>query len=411
MRAEIISVGTELLLGQITDTNASYLAGELPALGIDLFFISQVGDNLGRLVDTLRRAMGRADLTIMTGGLGPTEDDVTREAIAAMMGEEMVVSPQLESDLRAFFGRRNRPFTPNNLKQATLIPSASAIANPVGTAPGWWVEKDGRIIVAMPGVPREMYRMWGSEVVPHLRAHKALSSAVIVSRTMKLIGIGESLAEDKIRGLLASTNPTIGTYAKQDGIHLRLTSKAASVAEARAAIAIMEQKLQDILGAYVYGYDGDTPASVVGDLLLQKGQTLAIMETVTGGHISSSLMEDQRYPAYFKSGYVAPTPEALAQLGVAPEIIADNGMASLPLAEAMAIAARERCQARMGLGICGVLTAGAGADAPPGAVHVALNDGETRTSSLVFPTIPAEIRRWGMLTALNLIRLRLLGEV
>ena len=143
MKAEIVSIGTELLLGQITDTNASYLAGELPSLGIDLYFISQVGDNLGRLVDTLRRGWERSDVIVTTGGLGPTEDDVTREAIAALMGETMVVQPELEADLRAYFQRRNRPMTPGNMKQATLIPSAQALPNPVGTAPGWWVEKDG----------------------------------------------------------------------------------------------------------------------------------------------------------------------------------------------------------------------------------------------------------------------------
>ena len=176
MKAELISVGTELLLGQIVDTNAAYLASELPALGIDCYFVSQVGDNLDRLVDTLRRAAGRSDLVMLTGGLGPTEDDLTREAIAALLGETMVVQPELEAQLRQRFARLSRSMPESNIKQATLIPSATALANPIGTAPGWWVEASqpatgGRcIFAAMPGVPSEMRRMWEYEVKPRLLA-------------------------------------------------------------------------------------------------------------------------------------------------------------------------------------------------------------------------------------------------
>ena len=410
MKAELISVGTELLLGQITDTNASYLAGELPSLGIDLYFISQVGDNLHRLVDTLRRAYERSDVIILTGGLGPTEDDVTREAIAMLLGEQMVVQPELEAHLRAYFARRNRQMTQNNLKQATLIPSAQALPNPVGTAPGWWVEKDRHIIIAMPGVPREMYRMWSEEVVPRLK-RKRDGEAIIVSRTVKLLGLGESLAEDKIRHLLASTNPTIGTYAKADGIHLRLTAKAATEAEARALIAPLEEKLRSILGSYIYGYDGDTPVSVVGGLLLARRLTVAVMETCTGGHVASSLVEDARYPLYFAGACVAPTDGALLDHGVPATVLSEHGLASVPVAQAMATAVRARFSASIGLGVTGVLTATTGSDVPPGTIHVALDDGEIRSTSLVFPTIPAEMKRWAMLTALNLLRLRLLGEV
>src|SRR5579885_327242 len=163
MRAEIISCGTELLLGHITDTNATYLAQSLAALGVDLYFVSQVGDNQGRIVETLQQAWRRSDLIVMTGGLGPTEDDLARESISALLGETMQVDPQLADELRATFAARNFPMPERNLKQATLIPSARALRNPLGTAPGWFVEKDGRIIVAMPGVPREMYRMWEEE--------------------------------------------------------------------------------------------------------------------------------------------------------------------------------------------------------------------------------------------------------
>src|SRR5947209_14169473 len=191
MRAEILSCGTELLLGHITDTNATYLAKSLAALGIDLYFVSQVGDNQGRIVETLRRAWERSNLIIMTGGLGPTEDDLARESISALLGENMQVDPELEADLRAMFATRNSRMPERNVKQATLIPSAQALSNPLGTAPGWWVEKDGRIVVAMPGVPVEMKKMWEEQAVPRLQS-RLPGGAVILSRTLKCIGIGES---------------------------------------------------------------------------------------------------------------------------------------------------------------------------------------------------------------------------
>src|SRR5437764_7678540 len=203
VRAQIMSVGTELLLGQIVDTNAAYLAQYLSALGIDLYWQATVGDNLGRLTDELRRAWERADLIVMTGGVGPTDDDLTREGIAALLGEQMVIQPELEEHLRSWFGRRGRTMPERNLKQATLIPSAQSLPNPIGTAPGWWVERDGRVIVAMPGVPVEMRKMWEEQAVPRLQA-RLPEGGIILSRTLKCIGIGESAMEDLVRPLIAS---------------------------------------------------------------------------------------------------------------------------------------------------------------------------------------------------------------
>src|SRR3990170_104611 len=194
MKAEIISVGTEILLGEILDTNSRYLAARLPPLGIDLYYISKVGDNLNRLAGTIGRAHERSDLVLITGGLGPTEDDLTREAIALALDEEMFVDADTEQRLRAFFAARGFPFPERNVKQAMLIPSAQAIPNPRGTAPGWWVEKDGRIIVAMPGPPPELERMWEVEVAPRLA--QLGTGEVIISRTLKTIGIGEGHLDD-----------------------------------------------------------------------------------------------------------------------------------------------------------------------------------------------------------------------
>src|SRR5262249_14682079 len=239
MRAEILSIGTELLLGQITDTNAAYLARELASLGIDLFFVSEVGDNLERLTETLQRARDRADLVVMTGGLGPTEDDLSREAIAAVLGETPQVEPALETELRAFFASRGVVMPERNVKQAWILPSVTPLSNPLGTAPGWWAERDGKIIVAMPGVPHEMTRMWEHEVVPRLRPR---TGAALFTRILRVAGLGESTVEERLDAVIHGENPTVATYAKRDAVDVRITAKAASEAEARTLVEATEAR-------------------------------------------------------------------------------------------------------------------------------------------------------------------------
>jgi len=283
MRAEILSVGTELLLGTITDTNAQYLAQRLTGLGIDCFYISQVGDNQARLVDTLRRAWNRSDLVVTTGGLGPTQDDLTREAIAELLSENLTVVPEQEERLRRFFTLRGQKMPEGNLKQASVIASATTLDNPIGTAPGWWVERRQddrqRIIVSMPGVPFEMRRMWEREVEPRLLAR---SNSVLVSRILKVLGLGESHVEEMVADLMNGANPTLAPYAKQDGVHLRITAKASGEAEARRMIDRLESIVRDRLGNAVYGADDDTPESVTARLLAEAGMTLAVLEVGLG---------------------------------------------------------------------------------------------------------------------------------
>src|SRR5579864_3124068 len=250
MRAEIISCGTELLLGHITDTNATYLAQSLASLGIDLYYVSQVGDNQGRVVETLQRAWERSDLIVMTGGLGPTEDDLTRESISALVGETMVIDPQQELHLRNGFARLHVAMPERNLKQATLIPSAQSLANPVGSAPGWWVEKDGHIIVAMPGVPREMFRMWEDQVLPRLQKQ---TGGLIFTRILRVWGLGESAVEERLDAVIHSNNPTVATYAKSDAIDVRVTAKAETHEKAEQQVAEMEARVRQILGHHVFG--------------------------------------------------------------------------------------------------------------------------------------------------------------
>src|SRR5712692_5799532 len=256
MRAELLSIGTELLLGQIVDTNSAYLAGRLAGLGIDLLYMSTVGDNLGRATATVRRAAERSDLVVCTGGLGPTEDDLTREAIAAALEETPAVDSALEADLRAWFAGRGAPMPERNRKQAWLIPSARALPNPNGTAPGWDVRRDGRRLVAMPGVPREMTPMWEDHIEPTL-----IAGAVLRSRTLKMLGIGESAVEEALGELVRSTAPTVATYAKNDGVHVRITDKAPDAATADSRIAAMEATIEARLGQYVWGTDDDTLGS------------------------------------------------------------------------------------------------------------------------------------------------------
>src|SRR6266567_1290445 len=301
MRAEILSCGTELLLGHITDTNATYLAQSLASLGIDLYFVSQVGDNQGRIVETLRRAWERSDLVIITGGLGPTEDDLARESISAMLGETMRVDPMLEAELRGMFATRNSIMPERNIKQATLIPSAQALANPLGTAPGWWVEKDGRIIVAMPGVPREMYRMWEQEVIPRLVPY---TGGLIFTRLLRVWGLGESAVEERLDSVIHSDNPTVATYAKSDAIDVRITAKAETREQAEQQVAAMERRVREILRHHIFGIDKDTLQSVVGKYLTERGQTLAVMETLTGGLLSSRITDVPGSSNYFAGGLV-----------------------------------------------------------------------------------------------------------
>src|SRR5262249_30053386 len=224
-----------------------------------------------------RRGLQRSDVIITSGGLGPTEDDLTREAIAEVMGERLEVQPDLERDLRTFFARRGRTMPERNVKQAATIPSVSVLPNPVGTAPGWWTERDGKVIVAMPGVPLEMHKMWEEQAQPRLA--RLVSGGAIVSRVLKLIGIGESHAEEAVGELTHSANPTLATYAKSDGIHLRLTAKAATAAEANAILDAFEPRVRECVATWVYGGEADSFPVVVGALLRERGLTLAVAES------------------------------------------------------------------------------------------------------------------------------------
>lgn len=410
MKAEVISVGTELLLGEILDTNAKYLGGELPALGIDLYYISKVGDNLERLAEVIGRAWDRSDLVITTGGLGPTEDDLTRDAIGRVMGEDLFVDPQLEQDLRDFFAKRGATMPERNVKQAMLIFSSTSVPNPRGTAPGWWVERDDKIIVAMPGPPVEMERMWEKEIVPRLRAHPAAPTSVLVTRTLKTAGIGEGNVDEMVSPLLKGTNPSIGVYARADGVQLRLAAKAETKEEALALIEPVEQEVRQILGTFIWGADNETMEYAVGQMMRANGLWLATMESCTGGLLAGTITDVPGSSAYFKGGLVSYATEMKIEWGVGADIIEEHGAVSPETAQAMARVARERLRADIGVGITGVAGPEPQENRPPGTVHVAVDMGmiEPQTISYQFAQSREAVKRRAVTTALALLRRSLL---
>ncbi len=349
MKAEIISTGTELLLGDIVDTNTPFLASQLALLGIDLYFTSSVGDNYKRLLEVLRLAWQRSELIITTGGLGPTQGDITREAIADLVGERIEIDPDLRDNLINIYARRRQNIAPNSIKQASLIPSASAIPNLRGTAPGWWVEKNDRIIIVVPGPPSEMQPMWQNEVAPKLQQR---AGAIILSRTIKTFGLGESRVDELLAHLLSSSNPTLATYHRPDGVHLRITAKAEQREEALMMISNHEAAVRAVLGDYIWGVNEETLESIVGQLLVTKGLSLAVAESFTGGFLTNILSSIPENYNFFKGGLITTSDDVRVTLGINPSLVV--GKANVE-ATTVAMASLVRCKmnASIGIGIDG----------------------------------------------------------
>ena len=348
MKTEIVATGTEILLGEIIDTNTSFLAGELVRLGIDIHFTSSVGDNPERFRDVLRQAWQRSDTIITTGGLGPTQGDITRNVIAAFVGEETYIDGDLKQNLVNYFSRLGVEMPENNIKQAALIPSAQALLNPSGTAPGWWVEKNGRIIIALPGPPGEMQSMWRSQVVPRLRK---LSSAIIVSRILKTWGLSEGKVDQLLTPFLASANPTVAIYARQDGIVVRITAKSEGEASARENIAAMEANIRYVLKNHIWGADDETIAGIIMRLLAEKGLTLAVCESISGGFITHTLASAAANSPCFRGGIIVNSNEARIALGLVPVHFPES--ANRVTAAEMASLVRARLNADIGIGLDG----------------------------------------------------------
>jgi nicotinamide-nucleotide amidase len=332
IEAEILSIGTELLTGETGDTNAGFIATQLRLAGIAVSRITAVGDDRAQLSAALREIVARSQVIITSGGLGPTEDDITRDCVAEVLGETPSMDDALKDQLSAFFKSLGREMPASNLRQATLIPSASAIRNTRGTAPGWWVEKAGKLIITLPGPPRELTAMWFNAVAPKLSAR--LPQGGIATRTVKTYGLSEAGVSDAVTEFFDSDNPILGIYAKPDGIHLRLIARGDRAPEMLlAAVA----KLEAIFAGYVWGRDDDTLPGVVTGLLKQRGWTLATMEDGSRGSLANIISGDPGIDGLYRGGLVA----------VSTNVNGDG--ADSELAESMARRAAEQFSADIGL--------------------------------------------------------------
>ncbi|MGI9436627.1 MAG: CinA family nicotinamide mononucleotide deamidase-related protein [Geminicoccaceae bacterium] len=410
MRCEIIAVGTELLLGQIVDSNSSWMGEHLALAGIDSHFQTKVGDNLERMIESIRIALARSDAVIMCGGLGPTQDDITREAIAAIMGVSLIRWPEIGEHIRAMFEQRGRQMAPSNLRQADVPDGASTIKEMPGTAPGLICPVGQQVIYAVPGVPHEMRTMLNGTVLPDLQRRAGVTS-VIRSRVLRTWGYTESgladLLADRIDELDRLGNPTLAFQASGiEGIKVRITAKAGDDEAAEAMLAAEEAGLRPMLERYVFGTDGETMESAVLDLLRQKGLSLAVAETVSGGLAGSRLSAVSESAEVFAGSVLCPSPEARSRLLGMP----DGPLITPEAAKSMATGVRQLLGADVGLAATGVLGPEIEENQVPGTVWLGLAFGDgAEAVEVKLPGDANRVRQYSVISLLNLLRLRLLG--
>jgi len=409
MRCEVIAVGTELLLGQIVDTNSAWMGEQLALAGIDSHFQTKVGDNLERMIACLRLALERSDAVIMCGGLGPTQDDITREAIAAVMGVALVRKPEIGEHIRALFTSRGREMTANNLRQADVPEGASVIAEMPGTAPGLICPIGDQVVYAVPGVPFEMRMMLSGTVLPDLQ-RRAGVSAVIKSRVLRTWGYTESgLAEllaDRIEELDALGNPTLAFQASGiEGLKVRITAKAADDAAADAILADEEARTRRVLGDVVFGIDDQTMESVVLEMLRQRGLSLGVAESVTGGLVGARLTAVPRASEVLRGAVVTYASALKFELLGVPE----GPVVTPAAAEAMAAGVRQLMGADVGLATTGVAGPSEQEGQPVGTVFVAVAFGDRSEAREVrLPGDRERVRQYAVISLLNFLRQGLL---
>lgn len=372
--AEVISVGTELLLGDILNSNGQYLAQELAKLGIAHYYQTTVGDNPARLQQVIEIAANRAHLLIFTGGLGPTPDDLTTETIAHTFNTPLVERQEIWDDIQAKFAQRGRTLTDNNRKQALLPQGADILSNPVGSAPGMiWSPRPDLLILTFPGVPSEMKRMWNNTAIPLLKA-KGWSSSVISSRILRFWGVSESGLAEQVGHLFNRTNPTVAPYANWGEVKLRISASAPTTAAAKALIQPIEAEIRNLAGIDCFGSDNDTLATVVGALLQQRQETVAVAESCTGGGLGSAFTTASGSSSYFHGGIIAyANTVKVNQLNVRERDLDEVGAVSAIVAEQMACGVRDRLGTTWGLSITGIAGPAGGTDEKPvGCVYIGL---------------------------------------
>ncbi|MCM1982294.1 competence/damage-inducible protein A [Lyngbya confervoides] len=394
--AEIIAVGSELLLGEILNSNAQFLAHELAALGIPHHFQSVVGDNQSRIHSVLETAIARANLLIFTGGLGPTPDDLTLAAIAEFFNVPLVEHPDIWADIQAKFAQRQIIPSENNRKQAFLPEGAQPLPNPIGSAPGiLWAVSDSITVITFPGVPRELRRMWEETAVPYLR-QQGWCQGPLYRRILRFWGITESALAEKVQDLLYLSNPTVAPYASRGVIRLRLAAQANSPAEAEAIIGPVEQEIRQRCGLDYFGRDDQTLATVVGDLLRSQGQTLSVAESCSGGGIGYRLTSTSGSSDYFLGGVIAyHNAIKIHQLGVSPVTLAQEGAVSAEVAKQMAQGIQQRFQTDWGVSMTGIAgPTGGTATKPVGLIYIGIAAPSGQVSTYEFRGSAQRGREW-----------------
>ncbi|MBQ4650833.1 MAG: competence/damage-inducible protein A [Firmicutes bacterium] len=373
MKTAILTVGTEILFGQIVNTNAAWISQQLQNMGYDVMYHYSVGDNPGRLKELIHFAFHDCDLILTTGGLGPTQDDLTKEVIAEAMGDTIVENKECMEVLMSHFEKHGYKFTPNNLKQAYMPSRATVLPNDAGSAPGFAMEKDGKMIIAMPGPPREMTRMFEKQVKPLLEAKQ---DSVIYYRLIRTFGLGESMMETELLPLIdGQTDPTIATYAKEGECSLRVASKRPTREEAMAAVDEMTDKVTEIIGKYIYSYDDEDLINVVAKLLLEKNITISSAESCTGGKFAAALCEIPGISAVFERGIVTYSNRAkMEELGVKEETLTAYGAVSPETAEEMVRGLAAKTGSDLCISVTGIAGPGGGSEAKPvGLAYIGLS--------------------------------------
>ncbi len=408
--AEIVTIGTEMPLGDLVDTNTAWISQRLAELGVGIYRHTTVGDNTERIVDALREASSRSALVVTTGGLGPTSDDLTNACLSTLTGREMVEYPEAREHVDEMFARFGRQPTANNYKQALFPAGTELIPNPVGTAMGALVEWEGTLFATLPGVPTEMKTMFGETLEPMIRAR---SEGSIVSKTLHFAGIGESALAEKVQEFLDATDPTVAPLAGQGRVRLRITTRAATEREAQEKIAPVEKEVIARLGDYFFGEDGETLEGAVARLLEERSATLALAESCTGGLLAKRLTDMPGASAYFTEALVTYSNESKERLlGVPHALIAEHGAVSEAVAREMAEGARRVSGADYGLSVTGVAGPDGGTEEKPvGLVFVGISDAEDTFAEKVDLTAWARsrdsIRERSTNRAFDLLRLRL----
>jgi nicotinamide-nucleotide amidase len=410
--AEILCIGTELLLGEILNSNAQYLAQQLALLGVPHFYQTVVGDNPDRIHQALEIAASRSNLIITTGGLGPTPDDLTTEAIANFFNTPLEERSEIWERIQQMAAQTGRTLTANNRKQAQLPKGAEILHNPVGTAPGMiWEPKPNLLILTFPGVPSELYPMWEQTAAPLLQARN-YGQGTFHSKVLLYWGIAESALATKVNHLFDLKNPTVAPYANYGQARLRITARANTQEEAIALIAPVEAEIQELTGEFCYGTDEDTLATVAGKLLLERGQTVAVAESCTGGWLGETLTEVSGSSSYFLGGVISYSNEVKVDLlNVERQILDQHGAVSAIVAEQMAIGVKSKLKSDWGISITGIAGPTGGTETKPvGLVYVgiAYPDGKVEAIELRFS--PSRGRNWirkaTVMSALDLFRKR-----